>query len=225
MNQGPNITSIAALIGDHARAQALTVLMGGKALTATELADAASVTRQTMSTHLAQLVDAGLLAVHAQGRHRYFRIAHADVAHMLEVLMGVTAGDIVGQPRTGPRDPALRKARVCYNHLAGELGVLMYDRMVQRGAFSLDGEGLLLTEQGKAHVEELGLALSPAPHGAGGGCRGCMDWSERRNHLAGPLGTALLARFETLEWVKRVERSRALAFSARGEAALRAWLG
>lgn len=122
MTDGPNITTIAALIGDHARAQALTVLMAGKALTATELADAAGVTRQTISGHLAQLVDAGLLAVEPQGRHRYFRIADADVAQMLETLMGVAVGSGGGKRRTGPREPALRKARVCYDHLAGELG-------------------------------------------------------------------------------------------------------
>lgn len=224
MTDGPNITTIAALIGDHARAQALTVLMAGKALTATELADAAGVTRQTISAHLARLVDAGLLAVDPQGRHRYFRIADAEVARMLETLMG--AASDAGRPRrrTGPREPALRKARVCYDHLAGELGVLVYDKLVERGAFALGPEGIALTPQGAAMVAELGID-GTAGTGRRPFCRSCLDWSERRHHLAGALGAALLGRFEALGWARRVQQSRALAFSPAGEAALRGWLG
>lgn len=224
MTQGPNISTIAALLGDYARAQALTALMGGKALTATELADAAGVTRQTISTHLAQLVNAGLLAVEAQGRHRYFRIAHPDVAQMLEVLMGVTSGDTVGQARTGPREPALRRARVCYDHLAGELGVEMYDRLMQSGAFAMGPSGLTLSQDGMARIERLGLAAQAAPGNRRPLCRTCLDWSERRDHLAGFLGAALLARFEQLQWIRRVPASRVLTFSSTGEAALLAWL-
>jgi DNA-binding transcriptional ArsR family regulator len=223
MNDGPNITTIAALIGDHARAQALTVLMAGKALTATELADAAGVTRQTISSHLARLVDAGLLAVEPQGRHRYFRIADADVAQMLEALMGVASGG--GSPRrTGPREPALRKARVCYDHLAGELGVLMYERLAQRGAFAAGPGGIGLTPQGEALVAGLGVDAAPPTGNRRPFCRTCLDWSERRHHLAGVLGAALLERFEQLGWAKRVPESRVLAFSTAGEASLRAWL-
>ena len=224
MTDGPNITTIAALIGDHARAQALTVLMAGKALTATELADAAGVTRQTISTHLARLVDAGLLAVDPQGRHRYFRIADADVARMLETLMGAASDTGRPQRRTGPRDPALRKARVCYDHLAGELGVLVYDRLVDRGAFTLGAEGMTLTPQGASVVAELGID-GAAGAGRRPFCRSCLDWSERRHHLAGVLGAALLGRFETLGWARRQPESRVLVFSPDGEAALRRWLG
>lgn len=223
MNQGPNITTIAALIGDHARAQALMALMGGKALTATELADAAGVTRQTISTHLAQLVDAGLLAVAPQGRHRYFRIHGPDVAHLLEGLMGVSSGTS-RQPRTGPREAALRRARVCYDHLAGELGVLLYERLAQRGAFGVGADGLQLTDAGRALVAAIGADPQPLPGSRRPVCRTCLDWSERRDHLAGALGTALLQRFEQLGWAKRVPQSRALMFSDGGEAALRAWL-
>lgn len=224
MTDGPNITTIAALIGDHARAQALTVLMAGKALTATELADAAGVTRQTISSHLAQLVDAGLLAVEPQGRHRYFRIADAEVAQMLEALMGV-ASAAGPRRRTGPREPALRKARVCYDHLAGELGVLMYERLAQRGAFEAGPGGIGLTAQGALLVAELGVDAGAPAGSRRPYCRTCLDWSERRHHLAGVLGTALLDRFEALGWAKRMPESRALAFSAAGEAALREWLG
>jgi DNA-binding transcriptional ArsR family regulator len=218
---GPNITTIAALVGDTARGQVLSALMAGRALTATELADSAGVTRQTISTHLAQLVDAGMLAVEKQGRHRYFRIADEDVAQMLESLMGAAA--LARSPRVGPREPALRKARVCYDHLAGELGVLVYERLAQRGAFALGADGVVLTPQGRQAMETLGVEMAE-PKGRRPFCRTCLDWSERRHHLAGTLGAALLARFEQLGWAKRAHDSRVMAFSAAGEAALRDWL-
>lgn len=218
---GPNITTIAALVGDTARAQVLSALMAGRALTATELADSAGVTRQTISTHLAQLVDAGMLAVEKQGRHRYFRIADEDVAQMLESLMGAAA--LARSPRVGPREPALRKARVCYDHLAGELGVLVYERLAQRGAFALGADGVVLTPQGRQAMATLGVDMVE-PKGRRPFCRTCLDWSERRHHLAGALGAALLARFEQLGWAKRAPDSRVMAFSAAGEAALRDWL-
>jgi DNA-binding transcriptional ArsR family regulator len=223
MRDGPNIANIAALIGDHARAEVLSVLMSGMALTATELADAAGVTRQTISTHLAKLREAGLLAVEAQGRHRYFRIADADVAHLLESMMGIAFGTGAVRVRSSPREPALRKARICYDHLAGELGVLVYEGLARRGAFALDAGGVALTPAGQALVAKLGI--DPLPSATRRPlCRTCLDWSERRHHLAGALGTALLDRFQQLGWARRVPDSRVLAFSADGEAALKAWL-
>jgi DNA-binding transcriptional ArsR family regulator len=225
MRDGPNITNIAAMIGDHARAEVLTVLMSGMALTATELADAAGVTRQTISTHLAKLQDAGLLSVEAQGRHRYFRIADADVAQLLESLMGVAFGTGAVRVRSSPREPALRKARVCYDHLAGELGVLVYESLARRGAFALGADGVNLTDAGRDAVRALGIDVDKLPASRRPFCRTCLDWSERRHHLAGRLGTALLDRFQQLGWAMRVPESRVLAFTPAGETALRAWLG
>ena len=226
MRDGPNITTIAALVGDQARAQALTVLMAGKALTATELADAAGVTRQTISTHLAKLVDAGLLAVEAQGRHRYFRIADTDVAAMLETLMGMAfgAGSLPLRLQLGPSAPALRKARVCYDHLAGELGVLVHDRLAAHGAFGFGADGIALTTAGAELVGQLGIDATALARSRRPVCRTCLDWSERRHHLAGALGSALLDGVERLGWARRVPGSRVMAFDARGEAALRGWL-
>ena len=224
MRDGPNITKIAAMIGDHARAEVLTVLMSGMALTATELADAAGVTRQTISAHLAKLRDAGLLTVEAQGRHRYFRIADAEVAQLLESLMGVAFGIGAVRVRSSPREPALRKARVCYDHLAGELGVLTYERLAQRGAFALGADGVMLTDAGRDAMGALGIDLDRLPASRRPFCRTCLDWSERRHHLAGQLGTLLLDRFQQLGWARRVPDSRVLAFTPDGEAALRAWL-
>ncbi len=224
MKDGPNITRIAALIGDHARAEVLTVLMSGMALTATELADAAGVTRQTISSHLAKLHEAGLLAMEAQGRHRYFRLAGDEVAQMLEALMGIAFGTGAVRLRSSPREPALRKARVCYDHLAGELGVAVYDGLARRGAFAIGGDGIGLTETGSRLVDAIGIDATALKPGRRALCRSCLDWSERRHHLAGVLGTAMLQRFEELGWGKRVADSRVFSFTDSGEAALHAWL-
>src|SRR5882672_8900746 len=128
MKDGPSIVNIAALIGDHARAEMLAALVAGQALTATELAQVASITKQTLSAHLAKLLDAKLVAVESQGRHRYFRLADRDVARLLESLMGVAFRTGAVRLASSPREPGLRKARVCYDHLAGELAVWAYER-------------------------------------------------------------------------------------------------
>lgn len=159
MKEGPNIVGIAALIGDHARAEVMTALMTGKALTASELAGFASVTKQTMSAHLAKLVGAGLIAVEAQGRHRYYRIANEDVAHLIEILMGLAFRTGALRLRSSPREPALRKARMCYNHLAGELGVLVYDALSRNGAFTFGAGGIELSTIGHGIFQQFGIDL------------------------------------------------------------------
>src|SRR3569833_1378993 len=130
MREGPSIVRIAALIGAHARAELLTALMADRALTASEPCAIAGVTKPTMSAHLGKLVDAGLLAVEQQGRHRYFRLADRDVAQLMESLMGVAFRAGAERLRSSPREPAFRKARICYDHLAGELGVLGYEAVL-----------------------------------------------------------------------------------------------
>lgn len=225
MKDGPNIVGIAALIGDHARAEILTALMSGMALTATELAQVAGVTKQTCSGHLAKLLDAGLLAVEAQGRHRYYRLSGHDVARLLESLMSVAFRTGAVRLRSSPREPALRKARVCYDHLAGELGVLVYDRLVERAALAVVPDGLALTPSGEHLMQALGIDTAGLAGKRRAFCRACLDWSERRHHLAGALGTAMLGRFLELGWASRVADARVLVFSAAGERALRAWAG
>jgi DNA-binding transcriptional ArsR family regulator len=222
MKDGPDIVKIAALIGDHARAEVLTALMAGRALTATELAELAGVTKQTISSHLAKLVDAGLLAVEAQGRHRYFRLADDDVAHLLESLMGVAfrAGSV--RLRSSPRDPAMRKARVCYDHLAGELGVLVFDSLRERQALALGVDGVELTASGEGFFERMGIDAGALRGQRRVFCRTCLDWSERRHHLAGALGASLLARVVALGWATRDKQSRVVRFTENGETALRA---
>src|SRR5258706_11336661 len=160
MKDGPNIVGIAALIGDHARAEVLTALLAGQALTATELAAVAGVTKQTVSTHLAKLLEAQLLAVEGQGRHRYFRLADRDVADLLESLMGVAYRTGALRVRASPREPALRKARVCYDHLAGELGVLIFDSLEQRRLLRPGEGGPHLTRQGEQFFLDMGIDVA-----------------------------------------------------------------
>lgn len=217
MKDGPDIARIAALIGDPARANMLTALMHGKALTATELAGEAGVTLPTASAHLSKLDHGGLLRVHKQGRHKYFALAGAEVATALEALMGLAAGAGHLRTRTGPRDAALRKARVCYNHLAGDMGTQLFDGLISRGLL-VTGEGLpKLTRAGEGFVQNFGIDLAALQAGKAALCRECLDWSERRAHLAGSLGRAFLARIEGLGWARRVEGSRVVAFTPEGQ--------
>lgn len=221
MKEGPNIVAIAALIGDHARAEVLTSLMGGRALTATELATAANVTKQTISAHLSKMVDAGLLAVEAQGRHRYFRLADDDVAHLLESLMGVAYRTGAVRLRSSPREPAMRKARVCYDHLAGELGVFVFDSLRRRKALALGDDNLELTASGRAFFAGFGIDTESLRAQRRTFCRTCLDWSERRHHLAGALGASLLDEIIRRGWARRDKQSRVVAFTPAGEKALR----
>lgn len=221
MADGPDIARLAALIGDPARANMLAALMGGQALTASELALEAGVTKQTASSHLAQLTEPGLLTVTAQGRHRYYRLADADVAEMVEAMMGLAALK-TPRSRPGPRDPAMRHARICYDHLAGELGVLMHDRMVARGWLNQE---LTLTASGREALLAFGLDLGRIEAARRPVCRPCLDWSVRRTHLAGGVGAALLTAILDRCWAVREEGSRIIKFSRTGEAAFREWLG
>jgi DNA-binding transcriptional ArsR family regulator len=225
MKDGPNIARVAALIGDNARADVLTALMADRALTATELAAIAGVTKQTISAHLAKLLDAGLVTVDRQGRHRYFRLADRDVAQLLESLMGVAFRTGAVRLRASPREPALRKARVCYDHLAGELGVLAYEAMLARRVFDAGKEGLRLTDAGRRWFASIGIdAAETAASSRRAVCRPCLDWGERRHHLAGALGTALLERIYELAWARRARDSRIVGFTAQGEQAFRSLL-
>jgi DNA-binding transcriptional ArsR family regulator len=221
MKDGPNIARVAGLIGDPARAEILTALLADRALTATELAGIAGVTKQTVSAHLAKLVGAGLLAVQARGRHRYFRLAGGDIAQLLEALMGVAfrTGSLRLLP--GPREPALRKARVCYDHLAGELGVFVYEGLIARGLLGDEAGSLFLTNAGAEWLAAFGIDPADAARRRRTFCRPCLDWGERRHHLGGALGAALLARFYELRWAQRAKDSRVVVFTAAAEQSLR----
>jgi len=221
MQTAPDIAGIAALIGDRARAAMLISLLGGRALTATELSRAASVTKQTASSHLSRLVEARLLTVESQGRHRYFRLAGSEVGDLLERLMGLAGRVGAVRVETGPADPLIRKARVCYDHLAGELGVLAFDSLKRRGLLRVRGPELEITSSGERFFEEWSVDVGALRAGRRPLCRACLDWSVRRHHLAGALGAAVLGRCLSLGWASRARNSRALIFSATGERAFR----
>lgn len=220
MKEGPDIARVAALVADPARSAMLLALMDGRALTATELASQAGVTKQTASSHLAKLVDGEVLCMQAQGRHRYFQLAGAHVARLLEALM-VFSSDGVPPLRTGPKEPALRKARVCYDHLAGEMGVALFDHMREHDWLAGD---MAITEKGWEHLSGIDLTPTALPRSNRPQCRACLDWSQRRHHLAGLAGKMILDRLLALSWARRLPSSRVIAFGPEGERRFLEWL-
>ncbi len=219
----PNLAIIGELLGNPARLAMLQSLMSGRALTAGELARVASVSAPTASEHLARLTEARLLEVQRQGRHRYYRLAGRDVAETIERLMSLADRIDATHLVTGPADPALRRARACYDHLAGDLAVRFFDAAVDRGWFDArpvhdETTTVVLTDVGARGLTALGVDVAPDRGRAP--CRACMDWSERRHHLAGTLGARLLTHCLARGWGRRAGTSRAVTFDARGERAL-----
>jgi DNA-binding transcriptional ArsR family regulator len=215
------IAEIAALIGDPTRASILSALMDGRAFTASELAWHAGVGAPTTSAHLAKMEQSGLIALRKQGRHRYYRLASADVAQAMERLMGIAASAPARLRTPGPRDRALRRARTCYDHLAGELGVGIADSLARAGHLDLGDEAGTLTPSGTQFLQRFGIAL-PQDHVH---CRACLDWSERRSHLAGQVGRLLYARLLELGWIERRPDSRAIQITGSGHEGLSAAFG
>lgn len=214
---------IAALAGDPGRAGMLNALMDGRALTATELAKAAGVTPQTASGHLARMTTAGLIAVEKQGRHRYHRLATPSVARVLESIMHLAAELEPKRKavRVGPKDAALRKARTCYDHFAGRLGVALADAMIAEGRVELTSEAGIVTDEGLEFLRRIGIdvdALQTRRTKRSGRvlCRPCLDWSERRMHLAGAVGAAICAHSLDAGWTRRVAGSRAINVTPKG---------
>lgn len=190
MSDGPDFAEAAALIGDPARAQMLAALLDGCAWTATELAYEASIAPSTASTHLAKLLTGGLITNVKQGRHRYFRLAGPDVGAAIEALMNLATRTAPTKRRPGPRDERMRYARTCYDHLAGEMAVSLFAYMVRHAWLSSTSNGWALTAVGTAELERTTGHPLPSPTSKG---RTCLDWSERKEHLGGPLGHLLLS--------------------------------
>ena len=224
--------TIAALAGDPARAGMLHALMDGRALTASELARAARITAQTASGHLARMTAIGLLTVEKQGRHRYHRLASPSVAQMMEIIMQVASDLEPSQPRlsVGPRDAALRAARTCYDHLAGQLGVALADALVAGGYAELADDGGIVTVSGVAFLGRIGIDVDSLVPRRGRRssrilCRPCLDWSERRPHLAGALGAALCAHSFANGWIRRINGTRAVGITPKGSRVFREEFG
>jgi DNA-binding transcriptional ArsR family regulator len=223
------LAEIGALIGNPGRANMLDALMDGRALAAKELAAAAGITPQTASGHLAKLLDVGLVAVTSQGRYRYHRLTSPEVASLLESMAQfATRSD--GRSgfrtiRTGPREAAMRLARTCYNRVAGRLGVGIADAMLVRGQVEFDEDGGAVTEAGRDFLQGFGIALPGTTRGGRTFCRPCMDWSERRPHLAGAKATALAGHCFELGWLRCIDASRALAITPIGQKGFREAFG
>ncbi len=222
------IAEIGMLVGEPARAAILGALMDGRALTATELSRVAGVTPQTASSHLARLTSAKLVTVQKQGRHRYHRLARPEVARMLEGMMQIAATNDLAPKRrviTGPRDEAMQRARTCYDHFAGRLGVAISDRLIAKGAVELDSESGLLTAKGTAYLDGYGIEISGSRKSSRPVCRPCLDWSERRPHIAGKLGAAICSHYFDKGYVRRRNGTRALEITPPGQRTLRDMFG
>jgi DNA-binding transcriptional ArsR family regulator len=221
-----NMVEVAALLGDTARATMLATLMGGQALTSSELAALAHISRPTASEHLGKLLKARLLAVTQKRRNRYYRIASPLVARMLESIQAVAALEV--PPRHQPRsvqDDALRSARTCYDHLAGRLGVAIADALVARQYLVLSDEGGQVTKAGARFLKQFGADVSPPAAGRRIFCRACLDWSERRYHVGGFVGAAIWRRCLELGWLARSRSSRAVRITPAGRRGLREGFG
>ncbi len=227
MTNVASLAGVAALMGEPARAAMLVTLMDGRAFTAGELGKAAGVTPPTASGHLGRMLDAGLLTLEQQGRHRYYRLANASVAGVLEGIMSLT-GELSAAAdrkpiRTGPRDQALRRARLCYDHLAGEVAVGVADSMAARGQLDFGLDGGAVTEDGVQFLGSLGVDLGPVPSAGSrrsAFCRPCLDWSERRPHIAGALGRLLYGTFVRDGWMRQSDKARIVTVTPLGRAEL-----
>jgi DNA-binding transcriptional ArsR family regulator len=209
------IAEIGALVGDPGRANMLISLLDGRALTARELAERAGVTPQTASGHLSKLLAAGMIHMERQGRHHYHRLASADIAQMLEAMhvAGAQAAPNGKPRRTGPADPQMREARSCYDHLAGRLAVQLAEALT--GPDPLD-KTIRISPEGEANLTAWGLDLADLRRSKRVFCRACLDWSERRPHLAGAVGAAILNRCLDLGWLRRRDTNRSLIITPPG---------
>lgn len=216
-----DLAAVASLIGDRRRAGILLALLGGQALPARELAARAGASSSLASAHLAKLLDGGLIRVQRIGRERHYRIAGAEVAHALEGLLAIAPQRDASTFRESSRGRAIRRARTCYDHLAGELGVGLTEALEHQGTLTGTGGAYTLTRSGERQLQALGLDLGALRRSRRPLTRQCQDWTERRPHLAGALGAAIADRMLELQWVKRLPNSRALAVTPQGARELR----
>jgi DNA-binding transcriptional ArsR family regulator len=221
-----NVAEVAALVGDPARINILAALMDGRALTSTELSYIARVAPQTTSGHLAKLTKADLLAMEKRGRRRYYRIASPLVGQMLESIMAVAGAQApLRRLRPSRIEEEMRAARTCYDHLAGRLGVALADILVVRGHVAFVDDGGEVTKTGMAFLSEFGVAVEKSSQSRRVFCRPCLDWSERRVHIAGSIGARLCERCLELGWIKQLESTRALQITAGGHRGFAEWFG
>ncbi|MDA8346617.1 MAG: metalloregulator ArsR/SmtB family transcription factor [Thermaerobacter sp.] len=225
MSGQPDFSSVLSLIAEPSRVAMLVELMEGTMLPAGELARRAGITAQTASGHLSLLAQAGLVKVEAQGRHRYYRLASEPAANALEALLVLAPPTKVRSLRESDALRRLRKARTCYDHVAGELGVALEEALRTRGALVLDGRNYVLTGTGEELLSELGVNVPALRSTRRAFARTCLDWSERRYHVAGALGAAVATQFTELGWLQRIPGGRALCVTQTGREGLEGAFG
>lgn len=214
-----SVAAIGAAMYDPSRVKILCALMDGRAWTATELSAVAGISASTASAHLNKLVTSQLITFLTQGRHRYFRLAGQDIAQLIELMMGVSWRRV--QPPETRTPLSLRRARTCYDHLAGELAVKIYDALREKAWISEDGAAL--TEEGGAFFSRIGMPVSGKTTRKR--CCACLDWSERRSHLGGQAGAVMLVHFEQKGWIRRTPGFREVTFTCEGISALQTLFG
>jgi DNA-binding transcriptional ArsR family regulator len=219
MKVGPDISLVAALIGDPARTNMLMALLNGEAWAAGDLAREAGVTPATASCHLSKLLAGGLVRRSCQGRHRFYRLTNDDVGEALEVLLRIAARTGHTRHIVAPAEAPLRSARVCYDHLAGEYGVRLFGFLRASNYLVGQNEQLRLSASGEHFIERFGIRLEPLIGNRRPLCRLCLDWSERTHHLGGLLGAAILERMIELKWLNKQNDSRAVQFTSKGKKA------
>jgi len=211
-----SISYIAGLLADESRSKILLALMNGKALTATELSISADITPQTTSSHLKKLVDGKLLVVRTQGRHRYFQLRDSQIAEIIEGLLCQSSLSITKTVETGPVNSELRIARICYDHMAGEVATALFESLLKNKYIREQYSQTEITSRGKERFAHLGVDFEELSESRRPLCRSCLDWSERKSHLAGALGNWILDDIISAKMAVRDSDSRALIFSPQG---------
>ncbi|MGY4796185.1 ArsR/SmtB family transcription factor [Lysinibacillus fusiformis] len=217
MGINPNMAEVAALLGETSRATILASMMDGRFHTASELAYMAAIKPQTASFHLAKLVEGKLIKVEKQGRHRYFQLADEDIAQFLESFLAISPPPEIRSLKQSSQIKLLQDARTCYDHLAGKLGVQLTESMMNAGYIKLDDKQFILTDEGTLFFTTFGIDLAALKRKRRSFSHACLDWSERRYHLAGALGSELLNQFFNLDWLIRVPSIRAIKVTEKGK--------
>ncbi|MGG4213447.1 winged helix-turn-helix domain-containing protein [Paenibacillus sp. FSL L8-0638] len=217
MSTKSNVAMIASLVSEPSRAAILTALLDGRFHTASELAHMAGIKPQTASFHLAKMTEAHVVTVEKQGRHRYYGIQDPEVARVMESFLSIAPPVPIKSFKQASENEAIRLARTCYDHVAGQLGVQLMNFFMQKGILSEDQDGLHITDQGETFFTDFQIDLTKTRQKRRSFSHKCLDWSERRHHLAGALGSAILDRLFELNWIERLPTTRAIRITAEGK--------
>jgi DNA-binding transcriptional ArsR family regulator len=221
MNVNPNVAKIATLVSESSRAAILTVLLDGRFHPVNELAYMAGIKPQTASFHLTKMMNANVVAVEKQGRHRYYGILNEEVAQVMESLLSLAPPVEVRSLKQATEDKQIRFARTCYDHLAGSLGTQLKDSLIEKGFLSEEQHEFLVTERGHEFFKTFQIDIEMSRKKRRSFSPKCLDWSERRHHIAGSLGNVILERLLELDWIQRLPNTRAIKITSEGKRGLK----